>query len=109
MKNYIKPTEIKNIRSVGIQITWEDGHLSEYSFEYLRLSCQCAACVDEWTGESLIKKESIPKDIHPEEISQVGNYAIQMIWSDGHSTGIYSFDLLRKIRPCESCMSLNPE
>ena len=107
MKEYPKPTEIKNIRSVGIQMTWEDGHLSDYSYEYLRLSCQCAACVDEWTGESLIKKESIPKDIHPEEISQVGNYAVQINWSDGHNTGIYSFDLLRRICPCESCMSLN--
>ncbi|MBI1824070.1 MAG: DUF971 domain-containing protein [Nitrospirae bacterium] len=107
MKEYIRPSEIKNIRGVGIHMTWEDGHLSDYSYEYLRVSCQCAACVDEWTGESLIKRESIPKDIHPEDLFPVGNYAIQINWSDGHTTGIYSFDLLRKICPCESCMSHN--
>jgi DUF971 family protein len=105
MNEYVRPSEIKNIRGVGIQMSWEDGHLSEYSYEYLRVSCQCAACVDEWTGESLIKREAIPRDIHPEELSPVGNYAIQINWSDSHTTGIYSFDLLRKICPCESCMS----
>jgi DUF971 family protein len=65
--------------------------------------------VDEWTGESLINREAIPEGIHPAEISPVGNYAIQIVWSDGHSTGIYSFDLLRKICPCEKCVSLNPK
>lgn len=107
MGSYSKPVEIKNIRGVGIQITWEEGHQSDYSFEYLRVSCQCAACIDEWTGESLIKRESIPGDIHPQEIVPVGNYAIHISWSDGHTTGIYSFDLLRKICPCETCMSMN--
>src|ERR1700693_5921419 len=100
----MKLMELKNIRGVGIHLTWEDGHEGDYSYDYLRGSCQCAACVDEWTGEVLIKKESIPKDIHPERIEAVGLYAIQVFWSDGHSTGIYSFDLLKKICPCESCM-----
>ena len=107
MESYLRPSEIKNIRGVGIEITWEDGHKGNYSYEYLRLSCQCASCVDEWTGESLLKREKIPEDIHPDDLFPVGNYAIQVNWSDGHSTGIYSFDLLRKICPCESCMSLN--
>ena len=36
-------------------------------------------------------------------VEEVGHYAIRIAWSDGHNTGIYSFDHLRKICPCEPC------
>jgi DUF971 family protein len=53
--------------------------------------------VDEWSGEALLDKTSVPDDIHPLKIQPVGRYAIQIDWSDGHSTGIYSFRQLRRL------------
>jgi len=67
------------------------------------LACRCAACVDEWTKETLVKPEQIPRGIKPVAIEVVGNYALHFTWSDGHSTGIYSYDHLREICPCEEC------
>ena len=36
-------------------------------------------------------------------VEPMGHYAIRIDWSDGHNTGIYSYDYLRKICPCEEC------
>lgn len=81
-------------------LTWEDGHRSLYSFPYLRFLCPCAGCVDEHTGKRTIQKESVPDDIKSTEMAPVGRYAVKFRFSDGHQTGIYSFEYLRKICPC---------
>jgi DUF971 family protein len=98
-----KPVEIEKVGGVAIRVRWEDGHEGIYPNAYLRLNCRCASCVQEWTGEVMIKPEMIPSDIVPLKISPVGNYAIHIHWSDGHETGIYAFTLLREICPCEHC------
>lgn len=67
------------------------------------MACRCAGCVDEWTHESLLKPELIPKDIRPKAIDLVGSYAIHIDWSDGHATGIYSYDYLREVCACDVC------
>lgn len=82
-------------------IVWKDGHKSVYPPLYLRENCRCAVCVEELTGRKLLDASTIPEDIRPLKISYVGRYAIHIQWSDGHSTGIYSFDLLRKLCLCE--------
>jgi len=98
----------------GVDITWADGHASHYDFSYLRDECPCATCNDERA-----KKEAVaaaapatasfaplpmfkPKP-RAQSASQVGNYAISIGFSDGHSTGIYSYDHLRTICPCPEC------
>lgn len=96
------PQEIKSSTD-GLFIRWNDGHQSRYPGRDLRMSCRCAGCVDEWTHESLLKPELIPKDIKPKKIDVVGSYAIHIDWSDGHSTGIYSYDYLREICACDEC------
>jgi DUF971 family protein len=78
-----------------IAIEWSDGHASQYTGRQLRLACRCAACIDEWTHEKLIQADQIPATVKAEKIEVVGNYALHFIWSDGHSTGIYSYDYLR--------------
>ncbi len=78
-------------------IDWADGFKSRFDVRNLRLSCVCALCVDEWTGKSKLEPESIPPDVHPTRISAVGRYAISIDWSDGHATGIYSFERLRAL------------
>jgi ATP-binding protein involved in chromosome partitioning len=88
----------KGPRELGI--TWGDGHESAYPVRELRLACACASCVDEWTGEAHLDPGSVPADVHPIAIRPVGRYAIQIEWSDGHTTGIYPFRRLRELCPC---------
>ena len=97
------PLEIGRVAPHDVKILWRDGHQGVYPAADLRLACACAACVDEKTGERRVTRETIARDVHPLKISAVGNYAVQILWSDGHSAGLYAFDYLRKICPCPSC------
>lgn len=92
-----------DVHPEGFYITWDDGHDSMYPSRYLRVQCGCAQCVSEWTGERLIYEEMVPADIRAVSVAPVGNYAIQIFWTDNHTTGIYPFDRLRSICPCDEC------
>src|SRR5262245_18974255 len=97
------PTEINHIKSCGVvRITWHDGHVGEYDQEYLRCYCPCALCQGHGTQLKFI---SVPGAIL-ESIRGVGNYAIELHWHDGHSTGIFTFDYLRSLCPCSDCETL---
>ena len=78
------------------KIMWTDGVQSLIAFKDFRFLCPCAVCVDENTGERKIKKDDVADDIYPASVRTVGNYAVQVKWSDGHDTGIYSYEYLRK-------------
>lgn len=80
-----------------LDIEWNDGKKSSYPVRQLRFECPCAACVNELTGEKLLKIESIPQNILIKGIYPVGRYALQLVWSDGHATGLYGYDFLRKL------------
>lgn len=79
------------------KVAWSDGKQSLVSFKDLRFHCPCANCVDENTGHRKITKESIKDDIKPMKVQTIGNYALGIHWSDGHQTGIYSYDYLRRL------------
>ncbi len=98
------PSGLKKLGDREFDIQWSDGHASRYSFRYLRQNCQCALCVDEWTSRPILARESVAEDLKGMGASLVGQYALQFGFSDGHSTGIYTFDHLRKICPCETCV-----
>jgi DUF971 family protein len=98
-----QPEEIERRKDGSIRVRWSDGHEGVYPPRYLRLNCRCAACVEEWSGKQIVTPEGIPEDLRPLRISPVGQYALHVEWSDGHSTGIYPFDLLRSICPCKDC------
>ena len=101
----IRPVDLQKVGEKEMMIGWQDGHRSLYAYPYLRRSCRCAACVDEWTGEIRLEPEKISEEIKPLQIQPVGNYGIRFNWSDGHSTGIYSFEYLRSLCPCPRCSS----
>ena len=84
-------------------IDWKDGHRSEYEPFQLRLNCRCAGCVDEMSGRPVLDPATVPADVYPLAIRYVGRYALQFDWSDGHTTGIYPFELLRALCPCAAC------
>lgn len=84
-----------------LRVEWKDGVVSEYVPRYLRLLCPCAGCVDEMTGVRTLSPDMIDESVYPTAIHYVGRYAIQCVWSDGHSTGIYTFEYLRGIWDAE--------
>ncbi|HEV8037446.1 MAG TPA: DUF971 domain-containing protein [Bryobacteraceae bacterium] len=111
-----EPEHIAISKSKGIQIDWKDGHLSKYSLGYLRDECPCATCTGAHGTEPEKSNYSTPAAPFPMfkptlkmlNVEPVGHYAIRIEWSDGHNTGIYSFDHLRKICPCGSCKDAEP-
>ena len=94
------PVEIGRANQHDVKIRWQDGHESVYPARALRLACPCAGCVDEVSGRRRLMPMTIPEDVHPLNIDLLGRYAITIRWSDGHHTGIYAFNLLRKLCPC---------
>ena len=94
------PTEIGRANQHDVKVIWQDGHQSLYLARALRLACPCAACVDEMTGQIRLIATNIPEDVHPLKIDLIGRYAMGIHWSDGHQTGIYAFNRLRKLCPC---------
>ena len=80
-----------------LYILWRDGRESRYGFHNLRCACPCASCVNELTGERVLKPESVPKNVHVLGSEYVGNYALRIHWSDGHNTGMYNFKTLRAL------------
>ena len=92
------PAEIApNEDATKLRIRWEDGAVSEYEPRFLRLRCPCAGCVDEMTGQRTLTPAMVPDGVHPLAINYMGRYALQFDWSDGHTTGIYPFEYLRKL------------
>jgi DUF971 family protein len=111
-----KPIEVKVRVSTGegVDIIWSDGHSSHYDFPYLRDHCPCALCNDEREKKARVGSARGSGTLGPalpmfkpkataRKAAAVGNYAIQIEFSDGHATGIFSFEHLREICPCSSC------
>lgn len=80
-----------------LSILWEDGHRDDFDVRDLRLACHCALCIEEMSGRKLLDPKTIRSDVSPRQIVSVGNYAISFDWSDGHNSGIYSFNDLREL------------
>jgi DUF971 family protein len=108
-----KSVKVHLTAGTGVEIEWKDGHLSEYTFPFLRDACPCAMCNEErektgrrpgdpvkpMPGElPMFKAASKPTSAEP-----VGKYAVKFKWNDGHELGIYSWNWLREICPCEEC------
>ena len=60
----------------------------------LRLKCRCALCIDEMSGKHVLNEKSIPQDVYPYKIEPKGNYAVAVVWSDGHKSSIYPYATL---------------
>ena len=97
--------EVKQVDlgSEHISILWDDGHDSSYPQRYLRGHCCCAGCVEEMTGRRKVGEEDVREDVQALDWIQVGRYAVQFLWSDTHDSGIYPFELLRKLCRCQEC------
>lgn len=96
-------------RDDGILIEWDAaGHEALYPARALRLACPCAACVDEMSGRRLLDPAGVAEDVRPVSLALVGAYGLRVQWSDGHGTGIYTFQRLRASCPCAACRASRP-
>lgn len=84
-----------------LRLTWNDGHVAEYGYDYLRGWCPCAGCQGH-TGLAIHYRSPV-QPIAAVTVQPVGNYAISIAFSDGHGTGIFRYDFLRRICPCGDC------
>jgi DUF971 family protein len=111
----VTPTKVRVLitEGKGLEIDWSDGHHSAWNFAWLRDACPCATCNDERDKQG--RKAGQPKakaanllpmytpPAKPASAQAVGRYAIQFNWLDGHNSGIYSFDFLRRHCQCSEC------
>ncbi len=104
-----RPRDIDVDRAAGsVTITWADWHVSVYTAEWLRANCPCATCREErWEATQENDELSLSSKPPPSAVIEgaelVGGYAVQFVWADGHSTGIYGFAALRRSCPCGEC------
>ncbi len=104
MKQNVRPRTVEPTEDGHwLRIVWADGHVSEYEPRRIRLVCPCAGCIDEYTHQPLLDPSTVAADIMPVAIEYVGRYALKFTWPDGHDTGMYPWDLLRGICPCDEC------
>jgi DUF971 family protein len=108
MNRTTDPERIRISKSKGVKIEWKDGHVSEYGLDYLRDRCPCASCTGAHGTPPRQPAESSPFQMYKAALAivsadPVGSYALRIAWSDGHNTGIYTWELLRGICPCPEC------
>lgn len=88
----------------GLLVEWDDrGHTYLYRARALRLACPCAECVEEMSGRPLLDPGAVASDVSPVSIALVGAYGLRIVWSDGHGTGIHTFEALRRACGCPLC------
>ena len=96
----MRPTDLQPIGD-ELAIKWDDGSESFIKLEALRRACPCAGCKGEMDIMGNVyrspDKPLAPPAFQLVRVSMVGGYAIQPLWGDGHGTGLYSFDYLRRV------------
>ena len=98
---------VRKTEGTGVEIDWADGERSVWTFPFLRDACPCATCDQEReqtgraAGEPKPKKQGLfamyEAPAWPTEVTPVGRYALQFTWNDGHTSGIYSWEYLRRL------------
>lgn len=91
-----------------LRVTWNDGHESTFPLDALREACPCAECRG---GHEFMGPEHDPdlifltpaRSYDVRDVHLVGNYALNIVWNDGHDSGIYTWKYLRRICPCSEC------
>ena len=93
----VQPTDLAFDDQGQLLIRWDDGRITKFPPKWLRARCPCAGCVEEWSGKRVVGEAQVKDDVRPRGMHQVGRYATQIQWSDGHDSGIYSWDFLRRL------------
>lgn len=93
---------LTNHAAIGneLALSWGDGTENFISLKTLRENCPCAICQGEPDALGRVVKPTVhhtEKSFQLTRLQQVGGYALQLHWADRHSSGIYTFDMLRRL------------
>ena len=105
----IQPTGVVADRQARtLKISWADGQTSVYPYDGLRAVCPCVMCKGGHANmggppNPYTVRDTAATDLQLEQIQPMGSYALQLAWSDGHGSGIYTWEFLRQADPvnCE--------
>lgn len=103
------PLEIKKTGAREITVRWNDEHVSRFPIKYLRSQCTCAMCVNEITGLRVLDPATVPETLTVLNAEHVGRYGVRFIFSDRHDNGIYTWENLRALCPCDECNAKRAE
>jgi DUF971 family protein len=99
-----EPAAVDVERERGVTVTWADGHMSRFGLEELRLNCPCAEC------RGLRDRGQVPgpgpgtsEPLRIESAETVGAWGLNFVWNDRHSTGIFTWEVLRSWCSCPEC------
>jgi DUF971 family protein len=96
----MKPVDLQSICD-ELAIKWDDGSEDFIKFELLRRACPCAGCKGEMDVFGQVYKNPdkplTPRSVQLKGVGLVGGYAVQPFWADGHSSGLYAFDYLKRV------------
>ncbi len=101
------PTNIEvDLKARQVRIEWADEFQSVYTLDTLRQICPCASCAEQRRNQDPLRVFSPGQAVVTQgelraerPVEMVGNYALQFFWADGHNTGIYTFEFLRRSTP----------
>jgi DUF971 family protein len=96
----MRPADVQQIGE-EVAIKWQDGGESYIALERLRRCCPCAGCKGEMDILGNVYKNP-DRPLAPEafklvRLDAIGGYAVQPVWADGHATGLYTYDYLRRV------------
>ena len=109
METKYQPANIELDVRTEFKIEWYDGHESTFALDYLRKECPCANCQNERAEEAenpnpfKVLSGTVVAKAEALNMEAVGNYALKFDWNDDHNSGIYTFQYLRNLCPCEEC------
>ena len=99
--NPVAPTEVELADKKRLQLKWADGRTQELGVFRLRSECPCADCVDEFSGERTLDPATLDPELGLEKVEAVGRYALKLTFSDGHSSGLFTYRMLRELEADE--------
>ena len=103
----LRPLSLKKEGDDRLIIEWNDGHRGELAWTHLRKHCPCAGCQEERLQPPdpfRVLKPSELAPLKPVSISPVGLYAYKIVWNDGHDSGLFTLEHLRKLCQCPECV-----
>lgn len=101
MPETLKPLSLRR-EGDGLRIDWADGVSTFATWRTIRAACPCASCLDEKAKPADPFRVLKPSELTsgppaPVAMKPIGHYAYQITWNDGHDTGIYTLEALRKL------------
>lgn len=104
----VKVLQLKQTSKSEVYLRWDDGHEGPVSLGALRDACPCAGCNGETvllrTYSPAVPRVDTPGRYEMKSVTPIGSYALKFSWGDGHDLGIYTWEHLRGLCECDTCL-----